>query len=153
MFKEQIGGSDNNQSRGAARGPSPPPPEDPGLRKALQSRDFFSIVLPRQSSLPLRTPMTKSQLIESLAFKQTHLMQKDVELAVKLVLDHISNALSRGERVEIRGFGSFALHHRPARVGRNPKTGEAVRIPAKSVPHFKPGKEMRERVNALSEAA
>jgi len=91
--------------------------------------------------------MTKSELIESLALKQTHLMQKDVELAVKLVLDHVSNALARQERVEIRGFGSFALHSRPARVGRNPKTGEAVGIPAKHVPHFKPGKEMRERVN------
>ena len=92
-------------------------------------------------------PMTKSELIEALSLKQTHLMQKDVELAVKLVLDQISNALSRQERVEIRGFGSFALHHRPARVGHNPKPGEPVRIPAKHVPHFKPGKEMRERVN------
>jgi integration host factor subunit beta len=93
--------------------------------------------------------MTKSELIEALSLKQTHLMQKDVELAVKLVLDHVSNALARQERVEIRGFGSFALHSRPARVGRNPKTGEAVRIPAKHVPHFKPGKEMRERVNQV----
>ena len=92
--------------------------------------------------------MTKSELIELLAAKQTHLMHKDVELAVKLVLDQISNALVRDERVEIRGFGSFALHHRPARVGRNPKTGEPVQIPPKRVPHFKPGKEMRERVNA-----
>lgn len=91
--------------------------------------------------------MTKSELIEILALKQTHLMHKDVELAVKLVLDKVSQALSQQERVEIRGFGSFALHHRPARVGRNPKTGAAVHIPAKSVPHFKPGKEMRERVN------
>lgn len=94
--------------------------------------------------------MTKSELIEQLALQQTHLMQKDVELAVKLVLDRISNALARGERVEIRGFGSFALHHRPARIGRNPKTGAAVQIPAKRVPHFKPGKEMRERVNAAA---
>ncbi len=91
--------------------------------------------------------MTKSELIELLAAKQTHLMHKDVELAVKLVLDQISNALARDERVEIRGFGSFALHHRPARTGRNPKTGEPVQIPPKRVPHFKPGKEMRERVN------
>lgn len=96
--------------------------------------------------------MTKSELIEALSMKQTHLMQKDVELAVKLVLDRISHALSRQERVEIRGFGSFALHHRPARVGRNPKTGEPVRIPAKHVPHFKPGKEMRERVNESIQA-
>lgn len=91
--------------------------------------------------------MTKSELIERLTLKQTHLMHKDVELAVKLVLDEISDALARHERVEIRGFGSFSLHHRPARVGRNPKTGESVGIPAKHVPHFKPGKEMRERVN------
>ena len=69
----------------------------------------------------------------------------------KLVLDQISNALERQARVEIRGFGSFALHHRPARTGRNPKTGAPVHIPAKSVPHFKPGKEMRERVNAVAE--
>lgn len=91
--------------------------------------------------------MTKSELIERLATRQSHLMYKDVELAVKLVLDQISNALARDERVEIRGFGSFSLHHRPARVGRNPKTGAPVTIPPKRVPHFKPGKEMRERVN------
>jgi integration host factor subunit beta len=91
--------------------------------------------------------MTKSELIERLAARQTHLMQKDVELAVKLILDRISLALARQDRVEIRGFGSFALHHRPARTGRNPKTGAPVHIPAKHVPHFKPGKEMRERVN------
>lgn len=92
--------------------------------------------------------MTKSELIDHLALRQPHLMQKDVELAVKLVLDRISVALGRNDRVEIRGFGSFSLHHRPARIGRNPKTGEPVAIPAKRVPHFKPGKEMRERVNA-----
>ena len=91
--------------------------------------------------------MTKSGLIERLALKQTHLMHKDAELAVKMMLDEIGNALARQDRVEIRGFGSFSLHQRPARVGRNPKTGESVRIPAKRVPHFKPGKEMRERVN------
>lgn len=91
--------------------------------------------------------MTKSELIERLAARQTHLMQKDVELAVKLILDRVSLALARQDRVEIRGFGSFALHHRPARTGRNPKSGDPVTIPAKHVPHFKPGKEMRERVN------
>lgn len=91
--------------------------------------------------------MTKSELIERLATRQTHLMQKDVELAVKLILERIGAALSDQDRVEIRGFGSFALHSRPARIGRNPKTGEPVKIPAKHVPHFKPGKEMRERVN------
>ncbi len=92
--------------------------------------------------------MTKSQLIDALALKQTHLMQKDVELSVKLVLDQISAALARQDRVEIRGFGSFSLHHRPARLARNPKTGASVHTPAKHVPHFKPGKEMRDRVNA-----
>lgn len=95
--------------------------------------------------------MTKSELIERLAARQTHLMHKDVELAVKLILDRISMALARQDRAEIRGFGSFALHHRPSRVGRNPKTGESVTIPAKHVPHFKPGKEMRERVNEKAE--
>lgn len=102
---------------------------------------------------PMTKSMTKSDLIESLSLKQTHLMQKDVELAVKSILDQVSLALSREDRVEIRGFGSFALHSRPARVGRNPKTGVAVRIPAKHVPHFKPGKEMRERVNSSRPAA
>ncbi|MCH9828562.1 MAG: integration host factor subunit beta [Pseudomonadota bacterium] len=91
--------------------------------------------------------MTKSELIDKLAIRQTHLMHKDVELAVKLILDEVSLALARQDRVEIRGFGSFSLHHRPARVGRNPKTGDAVTISAKFVPHFKPGKELRERVN------
>lgn len=91
--------------------------------------------------------MTKSELIEHLAIRQPHLMHKDVELAVKLVLDKVSLALARDDRVEIRGFGSFSLHHRPARIGRNPKSGEPVAISAKRVPHFKPGKEMRERVN------
>jgi integration host factor subunit beta len=91
--------------------------------------------------------MTKSELIDRLAMRQTHLMHKDVELAVKLILDQISHALARRDRVEIRGFGSFSLHHRSQRTGRNPKTGEAVYIPAKHVPHFKPGKAMRERVN------
>ena len=83
--------------------------------------------------------MTKSELVEKLSLKQTHLMQKDVELAVKLVLDEIGHSLARQDRVEIRGFGSFSLHHRPSRIGRNPKTGESVKIPAKHVPHFKPG--------------
>lgn len=91
--------------------------------------------------------MTKSQLIEALALKQVHLTHKDVELSVRLILDRMANALVRDDRIEIRGFGSFSLHHRPSRLARNPKTGEAVHAPAKRVPHFKPGKEMRERVN------
>jgi integration host factor subunit beta len=91
--------------------------------------------------------MTKSELIERLALKQTHLMHKDVELAVKLVLDQISDALAKRDRVEIRGFGSFSLHYRPPRMGRNPKTGDSVALAGKYVPHFKPGKDLRERVN------
>lgn len=91
--------------------------------------------------------MTKSELIEKLAAEQRHLSQADVDLAVRSIIDQMSNALSSGERIEIRGFGSFSLHFRPPRMGRNPKTGEAVALPGKHVPHFKPGKELRERVN------
>lgn len=91
--------------------------------------------------------MTKSELIDLLASRQAYLSHKDVELAVKSVLDALVEALSVDERIEIRGFGSFSIHQRPPRIGRNPKTGETVRIPLKRVPHFKPGKEMRERVN------
>ena len=91
--------------------------------------------------------MTKSELIELLARKQGHLAQKDVELAVKSLIEQMSHALSSGERIEIRGFGSFSLHYRPPRMGRNPKTGAAVALPGKYVPHFKPGKALRERVN------
>lgn len=91
--------------------------------------------------------MTKSELIDRLADGQKHLSHKDVELAVKMILDAIGGALASRDRIEIRGFGSFSLHQRPGRVGRNPKTGEPVQIPAKAVPHFKPGKELRERVN------
>jgi integration host factor subunit beta len=91
--------------------------------------------------------ITKSELIEKIAQKQNHLQHKDIELSVKSVIEQMSDALSSGERIEIRGFGSFSLHFRPPRVGRNPKTGETVSLPGKYVPHFKPGKELRERVN------
>lgn len=91
--------------------------------------------------------MTKSELIEILAQKQPQLNSKDVELAVKTILEHMAQVLASGERIEIRGFGSFSLHYRPPRVGRNPKTGESVQLDAKHVPHFKPGKELRERVD------
>lgn len=91
--------------------------------------------------------MTKSELIEKIAAVQTQLSGKDVELAVKMILDHMADALSAGERIEIRGFGSFSLHYRAARLGRNPKTGEKVELAGKFVPHFKPGKELRDRVN------
>ncbi len=91
--------------------------------------------------------MTKSELIEKIAAVQDQLSAKDVELAVKMMLDHMSDVLAEGGRIEIRGFGSFSLHYRAARPGRNPKTGEQVELVSKYVPHFKPGKELRERVN------
>jgi len=92
--------------------------------------------------------MTKSELIERIADQQDQLSPKDIELGVKLVLEEMSQALSEGVRIEIRGFGSFSLHYRNSRMGRNPKTGETVKLEGKSVPHFKPGKELRDRVNA-----
>ena len=91
--------------------------------------------------------MTKSELISILAAKQPQLQPRDVELAVKELLEQMSAVLASGERIEVRGFGSFSLHYRPPRIGRNPKTGASVRVPDKYVPHFKPGKELRERVN------
>jgi len=94
--------------------------------------------------------MTKSELIEILAAKNGHLNHKDVELAVKSLIEQMSQSLSTGHRIEIRGFGSFSLHYRPPRMGRNPKTGDAVALAAKYVPHFKPGKELRERVNVYA---
>jgi integration host factor subunit beta len=91
--------------------------------------------------------MTKSELIDKISAEQTQLSAKDVELAVKMIMDHMADALSQGDRIEIRGFGSFSLHYRAARSGRNPKTGQKVQLDGKYVPHFKPGKELRERVN------
>ena len=91
--------------------------------------------------------MTKSELIEKIALVHTQLSIRDVELAVKMMIDQMTGALAEGERIEIRGFGSFSLHFRAARLGRNPKTGEKVDLLGKYVPHFKPGKELRERVN------
>lgn len=93
--------------------------------------------------------VTKSELIERISAVQPEFQFKDVEGAVKMILDMMSDSLSQGERIEIRGFGSFSLHYRAPRVGRNPKTGDAVTLDAKYVPHFKPGKELRERVNLL----
>ena len=92
--------------------------------------------------------MTKSELIERLADKLSHLSAKEVEEAIKEILELMAQSLSKGERIEIRGFGSFSLHFRAPRVGRNPKTGDSVQLSGKYVPHFKPGKELRERVNA-----
>ena len=91
--------------------------------------------------------MTRSELIDLMADSQNQLSTKDVELAVKLLIDHMSETLSAGQRIEIRGFGSFSLHYREPRQGRNPRTGDAVELRGKHVPHFKPGKELRERVN------
>jgi integration host factor subunit beta len=90
--------------------------------------------------------MTRSDLIARLAELHPQLLAKDAELAVKVILDALSSTLSRGGRVEIRGFGSFGLNYRPPRQGRNPKTGDKVGVPAKYVPHFKAGKDLRERV-------
>ncbi len=91
--------------------------------------------------------MTKSELIERIAEHQEQLSVKDIELSVKMILEYMSQILSSGERIEIRGFGSFSLHFREPRTGRNPKTGETVYLSGKYVPHFKPGKELRDRVN------
>lgn len=93
--------------------------------------------------------MTKSELIEILSQRQAHLKGDDVDLAVKALLEMMGGSLSAGDRIEIRGFGSFCLHYRPPRLGRNPKTGESVALPGKHVPHFKPGKELRERVSGV----
>ncbi|MBL3527906.1 MAG: integration host factor subunit beta [gamma proteobacterium endosymbiont of Lamellibrachia anaximandri] len=95
--------------------------------------------------------MTKSELIEIISKAQSHLAYRDVELAVKCMIEQMSQSLSSGERIEIRGFGSFSLHYRPPRMGRNPKTGRTVALSGKYVPHFKPGKELRERVNSAIE--
>ena len=94
--------------------------------------------------------MTKSELIERLAKHYPQLVEKDLEVIVKTILDTMCNSLMDGQRVEIRGFGSFDLHYRLPRNGRNPKSGEAVKVPAKYVPHFKPGKELRERARTKS---
>ena len=94
--------------------------------------------------------MTKSDLIEKISFSHGQLSYKDVELSVKTIIEQMADRLSSGERVEIRGFGSFSLHYRAPRMGRNPKTGERVSLRGKHVPHFKPGKELRERVNVES---
>lgn len=97
--------------------------------------------------------MTKSELIDIIAKSQEQLPARDVELAVKSMIEHMSEALASGDRIEIRGFGSFSLHFRPARIGRNPRTGETVSLPSKYVPHFKPGKELRDRVDSIGTAS
>ena len=94
--------------------------------------------------------MTKSELIERLSLEQPHLPPRDVEFSVNAVLDHMRRALVEGDRIEIRGFGSIGLRYRMPRTGRNPKTGDSVSVPGKYVPHFKPGRLLRERVNQES---
>ena len=94
------------------------------------------------------TGMTKSDLIARLAGRYPQLVAKDADLAVKTILDAMTLSLSQGQRIEIRGFGSFGLNYRPPRTGRNPKSGEKVQVPEKHVPHFKAGKELRDRVDA-----
>ncbi|MBK7955810.1 MAG: integration host factor subunit beta [Candidatus Accumulibacter sp.] len=96
--------------------------------------------------------MTKSDLIAQLAGRFPQLVTKDADMAVKMVLEAMAEALARGDRIEIRGFGSFALNYRPPRVGRNPKSGDKVEVPQKWVPHFKAGKELRERVDGSLES-
>jgi integration host factor subunit beta len=92
--------------------------------------------------------MTRSDLVEALAERFGQLTHRDAEFAVKAILDAMNDALVRGHRIEIRGFGSFSINRRPPRIGRNPRSGESVAIPEKRVPHFKPGKALREAVDA-----
>ena len=97
-------------------------------------------------------PMIKSQLISKLATENPHLTQKDVERVVGVILERMTDALVAGGRVELRGFGAFSVRARPARAGRNPRTGASVDVRAKAVPFFKSGKELRERLNAGGDA-
>jgi integration host factor subunit beta len=94
-----------------------------------------------------RNTVTKSELIERIADHYEMLSSRDVELAIKTMIDSMAHVLATGGRIEIRGFGSFSLHYRAPRIGRNPKTGDTVKLTGKNVPHFKPGKELRDRVN------
>ena len=97
--------------------------------------------------------MTRSDLVEMLAERFGQLTHKDADAAVKTILDAMADALVRGHRIEIRGFGSFSVNHRPPRLGRNPRTGESVPIPERRVPHFKPGKALRQAIEAPPPAA
>lgn len=94
--------------------------------------------------------MTKSELIEKLSTDNPNMSYKNIDLAVRYILEQMSESLEKGDRIEIRGFGSFSLHFHQPRAGRNPRTGETVQLSAKSIPHFKVGKELRERVDVLA---
>ena len=127
-----------------------------GIAAPKRARPACSMRVPRRvPSSPARavrpsgagTPMTRSALIERMARKHPGLAERDVELAVKMMLEQMTACLAGGGRIEIRGFGSFTLRFRPARIGRNPATGTAVALPARYAPHFKPGKKLRERLN------
>jgi integration host factor subunit beta len=107
-----------------------------------------SVCLAARATVLYNPRMTRSELIEALAARFPQLTAQDADVAVKELLDAITEALIKGQRIEIRGFGSFSLKYRPPRTGRNPKTGEKVDVAAKYVPHFKPGKELRDRVDA-----
>ena len=96
--------------------------------------------------------MTKSELIDRLCMRYPQLRSQDVEETVKLIIEKICQSLEKGDRVEIRGFGSFSLHYREARTGRNPKTGDSVEVPSKSIPYFRAGKELRGRVDQNADA-
>ena len=96
--------------------------------------------------------MTKSELIDRLCMRYPQLRSQDVEEAVKLIIEKVCQSLEKGDRVEIRGFGSFSLHYREARTGRNPKTGDSVEVPSKSIPYFRAGNELRERVDQNADA-
>ena len=115
-----------------------PPGSSPGQAHQVRDDKLFN--------------MTRSDLVEELASRFGQLTHRDAEYAVKTILDAVSHALVRGHRIEIRGFGSFSVNRRPPRMGRNPRSGESVAIPEKRVPHFKPGKALREAVDARTEA-
>lgn len=91
--------------------------------------------------------MTKSELFERIAEQKTHISNKIIEYAVKEMIEQMSISLSKGDRIEIRGFGSFSLHYRSSRIGRNPKTGKKIELNEKYIPYFKPGKQLRDRAN------
>src|SRR5690349_25040936 len=126
----------------------------PGRRTwAHCSGQSWTRAAPRNKNVPSSREgsVTKSELIARLAQRYPQLVAKDAEYAVKMILDAMTQSLLSGHRIEIRGFGSFGLNYRPPRTGRNPKSGEKVHVPEKYVPHFKAGKELRERVDGLSD--